>query len=180
MSNDSAFLSAIRSRAARIAVGPSTARGQGRAGVVDASRRFLRGLDLRPFGTDDARRFRQALDRTTLAFVAALPRGAQSWGLARKLLNIFLRDCLYTTYLCDGYRLGKAEAFLELPLDSITAKELRRERGRGVLPPWGGVKHLVPETSDLYQDAAAHVARELRINRVHLDAYWWSQSRDSV
>jgi hypothetical protein len=180
MSNDSAFLSAIRSRAARIAVGPSTARGQGRAGVVDASRRFLRGLDLRPFGTDDTRRFRQALDQTTRECVAALPRDAQSWGLARKLLNIFLRDCLYTTYLCDQYKLGQAEAFFELPLDSITAKELRRERGRGALPPWRGLKHLVAEISDLYQDAAARVARERGVCRVHLDAYWWSQSRDGL
>ncbi len=179
MSHDRQFLEAIRSRAARIAVGPSTVRGQGVPGVVDSARAFLRRLDLRPFATDDPVAFKRALDSVTRRFVAALPEGAQSWGLARKLLNIFLRDCLYTVYLREHHNLGCGERLYELPLDSITAGRLLQEAGAGSLSPWGGVKYLTPELSDRYQDAAARVAEAKGIHRVHLDAYWWSQARDS-
>ena len=176
---DRHLLDAIRSRAARIAVGPSTARGQGVPGVVDAARAFLRRLDLGCLATEDQVVFRRELDRATREFVAALPDRAQSWGLARKLLNIFLRDCLYTVYLREHYGLGRGERFYELPLDSITGGRLVREEGAGALPPWRGVKHLTAEVSDLYQDAAGRLAEAKGIHRVHLDAYWWSQARDS-
>jgi len=173
-----AFLRAIQSRAARIAVGPSTVRGQGGKGVVKAGRGFLRQLNLRQFATGDPRRFNRTLDRVTESLKKALPRPARSWGLARKVLNIFLRDCLYTVYLRNAYRLGRAEHLLELPLDSITARQLKREFGRGALPGWPGVKHNTPGLSREFQDAALVIAKAKGLARIHLDAYWWSQSRD--
>ena len=94
-------------------------------------------------------------------------------------LNIFLRDCVYTAYLTDRFRLEKLEPKLELPLDSITAKALKRTASRGVLPPWPGVKHLSPFTSKVFQAAAANEATRLGIARVHLDAVWWSLDRDT-
>jgi hypothetical protein len=172
------LLRAIHSRAARIAVGPSTVRGRGNSGVVLATRNFLLNLDLKLFSTGRATVFRSALDRTTKRLVQALPSKARSWGLARKVLNIFLRDALYTAYLRDSYELGSAEAYYELPLDSVTATELKRTAGRGVLPPWPGVKHVTPALSDAYQKAAQRIAQRRGIHRVHLDAYWWSVSRD--
>ena len=60
-----------------------------------------------------------------------MPKGAQAWGTARKALNIFLRDALYTTYLSKRYGLPRAEASLEIPLDSITAVRLREVYGAG-------------------------------------------------
>jgi len=62
---------------------------------------------------------------------------------------------------------------LELPLDSITAKRLRQDLGRGRLPRWHGVKRLAPEISDEYQAAAQKIAAARGIARIHLDAYWW-------
>src|SRR6266567_2289793 len=134
------FLAAIQSRTARVSIGASAARGRGNNGTVKASRAFLCRLKLMPFGVKNRSAFAAQLDRTTGRLVSALPRKARRWGLARKFLNIFLRDCLYTTYLRDAYHLHRAQRFLEVPLDSITAKELRKAAGRGQLPRWLGVR----------------------------------------
>src|SRR6266404_909568 len=95
------FLAAIQSRTARVSIGASAARGRGNKGAVKASREFLSTLKLAPFGVKNRRTFETLLNRATIRLVSALPRKAQRWGLARKFLNIFLRDCLYTTYLRD-------------------------------------------------------------------------------
>lgn len=174
------LLVAIQSRAARIAVGASTVRGKGNKGVVGASREYLRRVDLGLFGEPVESRFAENLDAVTAALRDALPRHARHWGVARKVLNIFLRDCLYTTYLSEAHRLRRNEALFELPLDSIMAKELRRAAGRGRLPRWPGVRHLTQELSAIYQNAASAEANRRGTPRVHLDAIWWSMSRDDA
>lgn len=172
------FNKIIQSRTARIAVGPSAVRGKGHAGVAKAAREKLKSLDLVPFGTKNAGEFEAALNKATEELKQSLPAGARRWGLARKVLNIFLRDCAYTRYLADAYRLKRADVHYELPLDSITAKALKRAAGRGALPTWPGVKHVTPELSAIYQRAAQKEAAQHGIVRMHLDALWWSFSRD--
>jgi hypothetical protein len=76
---------------------------------------FLRHLDLAQFGSDG---FEGALVRSTKDLQAALPPTSRYWGIARKVLNIFLRDCLYTRYLDTSYHLHSNEDLFELPLDS--------------------------------------------------------------
>lgn len=174
--NPSDFIQMVQSRAARIAVGPSTVRGRGNVGAVAASRNFLRLLDLSPFGVNDANQFADELNHTTESLRTALPASAQHWGLARKVLNIFLRDCFYTSFLQSEFRLNLAERFLELPLDSITAKNLCAASGFKLR--WPGVKHLTAPVSAAFQSVAAEEARKLQIARVHLDAYWWAVGRD--
>lgn len=93
-------------------------------------------------------------------------------------MNIFLRDCFYTTYLSEAFRLRNAEAQFELPLGSVTARHLKKVAGRGALPPWPGVRHLSGTLSAQFQEAAETEARGRDIARVHLDALWWSSSRD--
>ena len=171
------FLRAIQSRAARSAVGASAARGRGNAGVVRAARAHLRNANVRKLVVSP-KLFERRLDQETDALCAALPRGARHWGVARKLLNIFLRDCLYTTYLEAEYRLRAVEKLLEIPLDSVTAKTLKRASGRGGLPRWRGVRHLTPSESAAFQAEALSEAKRRGIARVHLDAFMWSQSRD--
>jgi len=175
---ESELLRAFQSRAARISVGASTVRGRGNAGVVAASRRYLRRLDLKLFGRPTKSQFDKHLDAATIELRDSLPLGARHWGLARKVMNIFLRDCLYTTYLDAAFGLRKNEAYFELPLDSITAVHLKRAAGHGVLPTWPGVKHLTEPVSAQFQDAASGEAAERGIPRIHLDAIWWSVSRD--
>ncbi len=176
---NSTFLRAIQSRAARAAVSASASRGRGNAGVVAAARAYLGGVDLARFGAS-SNAFGGVLNQETRRLCHALPPKARHWGVARKLLNIFLRDCLYTTYLRDAYRLGRAEKALEVPLDSISVKHLKQELGRGKLPRWCGVKHLTPRLSATFQNAASNLAAQRGFARVHLDAEWWSQSRDAA
>ena len=147
-------------------------------GVVKAARRFLSVLDLSAFSIEKEKQFRAKLDQTTERLRKALPRGAQHWGVARKVLNIFLRDALYTIYLREEYGLACVERFLEVPLDSITAKELKKAAGRGGLPQWPGVKGVAPDLSERFQAQATKVATERRMSRVHLDAYWWADRPD--
>jgi hypothetical protein len=172
------FLKAVRSRAARIAATSSAARGRGNGGVVKAARRYLRKMDLSHLGTDDEAVFRAALNRRTERLIRKPPRGAQHWGLARKLLNIYLRDCLLTTYLNTAFYLARAEALFELPLDSITAHGLKQAGDRGALPVWPGVRHLTPKISAEFQRFAAGLVRREGKARVHLDAVYWSVARD--
>jgi hypothetical protein len=128
-------------------------------------------LKLVKFATRDRDTFERALDRYTQRLMAALPKRGVTWGLARKLLNIFLRDSLYTTYLNKAYGLSASESLLEIPLDSITSKRLRKAAAE--LPRWRGVRHLDPQVSAAYQATALRVAKRKRTARVHLDAYWW-------
>lgn len=168
------LIEALQVRCARVAVGPSTVRGQGASGLVAAAREHLSSLPLGQFGASRPSLMRARLDHATVDLMDALPRRGRSWGVARKVLNIFLRDAVYTVYLRDAFRLERGEHLLELPLDSITAKALRRDVGGDQLPRWMGVKRLTPEMSDQYQAAAQAVAAARGIVRVHLDAYWWA------
>ena len=113
--------------------------------------------------------FWRALDRATRTMRDHLPREVSSWGLARKVLNIFLRDCFYNGLLMSTYKLKSAERFFEVPLDSVVAQALKARQPRGALPRWRGVKHLSAEESVYFQGAALELCRSLNITRVHLE-----------
>lgn len=89
------------------------------------------------------------------------------------MLNIFLRDALYTGYLSDYYRLSVAERFFEVPLDSISGKAIRKCRSGAKLPRWRGIKHVDYQTSAQYQSAIRSEAEVRAILPVHLDTFWW-------
>jgi len=152
-------------------------RGPGNRGVIESGRQFLSAVALGPFGTTNSAKFRQALDSSTLGLTASFPREARHWGLARKGLNIFLRECLYTVYLRDAYRLDRAESYFEVPLDSLSGRALWEGSQRS-LPRWATVRGLTPALSDEFQRVASDLARKRRIARVHLDALWWGQRTD--
>ena len=143
-----------------------------RAGDITRGSSLATRLDLRPFGTRHDDRFRAELNSATTRLRAVLPEDARHWGLARKGLNIFLRDCLYTVYLRERYRLDRAEPFFEVPLDSISAGCIRALDNDG-LPRWRGVRALDDRTSKCYQDAATQIAASEGIPPVHLDAICW-------
>lgn len=89
-----AILRAIQQRNARVAIGSSAMRGAGIKGVIETARLFLGRLGLSRFGTTSRERFDRQLNLTTQRLVRRLPAQSRPWGLARKGLNIFLRDCL--------------------------------------------------------------------------------------
>ncbi len=137
------------------------------------SRTFFARLDLSQFRARDRATFRKRLDRETRRLMGVLPRRARSWGLARKLLNMFLRDALYSTYLEDAYGLHLIQHLLEVPLDSISAKRILAASCSEGLPAWPGVKHLEPAVSEKLQAAAAKLARPYEVSPVHMDTIWW-------
>lgn len=173
----SKFLYAIQARAARVTVGASAVHGGG-AGVAHAAREFFVSLPLGQFSIASQKAFASRLDATTASLQSEFPKGSGSWGLARKLLNIFLREALYTKYLTEKYNLAKSESFLEVPLDRITAARLRNIPSSGLVA-WPKVKYLTPDVSAEYQAVAESHASDLGISRIHLDAIWWGQ-RDAT
>lgn len=86
------LLTVVQRYQAVLAIGPSTGCGQGAGGVVDAARRFLAAMPLEESGAPDLVSFRESLDRQTQKLAVFFPKKAQSWGLARKCLNIFLHN----------------------------------------------------------------------------------------
>jgi hypothetical protein len=167
----------VQRKVATASVGPSTVRGQGAPGLVAAAHRHLSSVDLRDLAVTRASTFRDRLDSETESLRSAFPKGGRSWGAARKCVNLFLRDCLYNAYLREARGLGRVEPLLEIPLDSLVARELRRLDAGKVLPRWPGLKHLQPCDSDQYQAFAAAAAQQMGVARVHLDAYLWLQAR---
>lgn len=152
------------------AMGPSTTRGAA-AGTLAAVRTYCTHLDLSLFSTSDPDLFRSRLDAATDELLTEHPE--MKWGWARKLLNIFLRDCLYNFYLREHYQLDKAERLLEVALDSFVAGGIRRRNRE--LPPWDAIKWLDRSTSERYQQEAARIAESQYHARVHLDAFFWSR-----
>ena len=93
-------------------------------------------------------------------------------------MNLFLRSCLYNHYLRKAYGLSAIESWLEIPLDSVVAKALRREATSGELPPWPGLKHLTPEAHARFQSYADKSAKHRGLPaRVLLDNYLWLDNR---
>jgi len=144
-------------------------------GTAKAAQQYLATLDLSRFGTSDPEGFQSALDLTTEELAGELP--SHSWGVARKLLNIFLHNAFYNYYLRSEFQLGFAEELFEVPVDSAVAKGLRQRVGKGTLPTWMGVSALTPEKSGRYQEAATTVAISRGCARVHLDALLWVENR---
>jgi hypothetical protein len=178
------FLPAVQWHVARLSVGASAARGQRAPGLVDAARAYLATMPLGGFGVISELEFRDQLDDKSDDLMRELPRRGRSWGIARKLLNIFLRNSLYDFYLRTAWNLDRSEYWFEVPLDSIVAKQLRSDLER-VFPErpsvsrWPGVKYVTRPISDEYQRAIRDLAADMKIAPIHKDIYWWSGPREA-
>ena len=154
-------------------IGPSTARGMGPAGTIQAARGFLAEVKLSRFEVTSEKAFIEELDKCTEELRRAMPPGARQWGSARKFLNIFLRGCVYNRHMCNHFKIAAVERWLEVPLDSHVAEGLRTRDGRMDLPKWRTVVGLSPEVSQIYQQAAAEIAAAQGVHRIHLDLRYW-------
>ena len=173
MAKPPSFIATLRRRTASAAIGASTIRRMGPKGTAKRARTFLAGLNLHRFRVDSKREFARTLDRATGSFLTALPRKAKHWGLARKLLNIFLRDAAYNRYLSQRFALWRVERWMEVPLDSHVGKQLCASREGAHLPRWKTVIGLAPGESTAFQKVATTVARRKGVTRVDLDVYYW-------
>lgn len=147
-------------------------------GVLKVVQKQLKIVELRevPFGSAIA--YRRWLDRHTQTMLGAMTVMIKPWGTARKALNLFMRSCICDHYLRTEYRLDRIERLAEIPLDSIVAKALKQEAGRGQLPTWPGLKRLTKDQNDQFQAFAEGYAEELGLlARVYLDNYLWLNNR---
>jgi len=168
------LLRRLQRRVAGLAINGASMRNQGAPGVVASGRRFLANLPIgRLVERCDAESYRLVLDSVTRELRVALPEGAQNWGTARKGVNIFIRDLLYTTDLANHHVLHRIRDWLEIPLDSQVAKCLKKDPLGSLLPKWPGAKHLEPKESDHYQEVALGIANRDGIARVDLDLWYW-------
>jgi hypothetical protein len=168
------LLTILQRKVAVSAIPASAMRNQGAVGVAEAARRFLADLALSPFATTDGQLFVDQLDNATDGLRRSLPRQARTWGVARKAVNLFLRDAYYNKFLHDAYQLSIVERHLEIPLDSVIATALHNLPGGDSLSPWRGVKYLPRAQSDEYQAFAQLIADVRQLSRVHLDAALWT------
>ena len=116
-------------------------RRMGPAGTLGAGQGFLKDLDLAAISKTLPDRFPHLLDHRTERLRECIG-GEKPWGAARKCLNLFFRDALYSHYLRKHYGLAKFERYLEIPLDSYVGKRLKREPEGADLPAWKNVKGL--------------------------------------
>jgi len=163
----------VQRQVAQLSANGSSLRNQGAPGVVAAARKALADINLLLLPCAGSEEFTRHLDDLTQDLQSSFPAGAQHWGAARKVLNLFLRDCLYNFYLRDWYGLAVCEPYLEVPLDSYVAKGLHETERGDELPEWCGVKYVTSEVNALYQEIASEEADRLGVERVHLDLRYW-------
>ncbi len=128
------------------ALAGTTLRNMGPEKTVERAREYLKGIDLVEIGKAGKAGFRALLDCHTEKLANRLPgKQGETWGIARKSLNLFFRDAVYNHYLRKRYGLASVEAALEIPLDSNVSDRLHAEPEGENLPTWGTVKRLKSE-----------------------------------
>ena len=169
-----------------MSITPSVVRGnKGMVGCADFAREHLsEKLDLSRFVVKTEKDFLDVLENETAKFIQEAKEKSNqafilSWGLARKILNIYLRDIVYCRYFVN-YKINAAH--LEIPLDSIVFKKIKEfYRENSIRLPTCSVvkkeaptiKALTKDISDQYQLVAKECAKTKDTYRIHLDALWW-------
>jgi hypothetical protein len=163
---------------ANVAVTPSALRNLGAGGLVRTAREFLGNLDLKPLASLDPSAYPEWLEDQTRALRARFPV-KDLWGPARKSINIFMVMASLNIVLCNVYALERFEHVLEVPLDNVVERKLRKfGRNRQMFsdeefPKWNGIKRLDSMNSEKYQKVAQTVAKQRGIPRGRLDIALW-------
>jgi len=163
----------IKKRIANISVGSSTVRGQPKE-TVNTVRLYFNSLELQDFSNiSNEVQFKTILDKHTLILKDKLP--SKSWGISRKVLNIFLFQVSHDVILNRKYHLDKIIPYLELPLDNPNAKRLKKfAKDEGIKLDWSNIYSLEPEVNAQFQEyAKRHASHKYRCERCYLDVYWW-------
>ena len=163
----------FQKRIANISVGSSTVRGQPKR-TVKIAREYLKSINLRDFSRiNNEEEFNHLLDVHTNKLREELP--SKSWGIARKILNLFLFQTSHDIFLNRRYSLDKLIPYLEVPLDNPNAKKLKIFAGLdGVKLEWKNIYSLEPEISAKFQKYAKNYAiKTYQCERCYLDIYWW-------
>ena len=180
--NETYFYNLLQRRLAQVAIGPSAIRNQGAPGLITILRDYLeKRIDLKLFidSLDDEAKYKAFLNKHTSNIVEKFPNHAKSWGAARKGLNLFLREIVYSHFFSTQFsfpnefnKFNEFVKFMEVPLDKEVANGLIFD-SNGLLPKWVSIKYLTLEESYRYQNQALIIATKEQIARVNLDLMYW-------
>jgi hypothetical protein len=175
--NKDDFADGVLKRIARLVPNSFTMRNPGAKGAVKAARKYLLTINPTDFRVDSDELFQSVLNRHTDRLKSRLPDEARHWGLARKVLNLYLMEVNYNHFLRRRYRFHTLEHMLEVPVDSKVALGLRREAKNSgdQLPKWNGVINLSPTDNQAFQAFAVKRARRSGHCRVFLDLRFWAR-----
>lgn len=176
------FYQLLHRRLSQIAIGASAIRNQGSGGLIKILRQYFETkVDLKHFTKSlvDETQYRDFVNEHTSNILALFPDTAQSWGAARKGLNLFLREIIYSKFFSHRFSLpdnfdefNQLVKFMEVPLDKEVAHGLISD-SNGQLPKWINIKHLTPTLSETYQSQAFIIAVQENVTRVNLDLKYW-------
>lgn len=175
------FINKCRNRVIETCIGASTVRGQNYPGLLNKSRMILTKIDVNTFYKAlNNYTYNNFLDRETLKFIKAFGKSKKpSWGITRKILNLYFRDLVYNSYISGYYRFNIHDKSklnqMEVPLDSFVARGINDNKQGLSLPKWTTIKDLKSELSLLYQQSASEKANALNIARPHLDLFLWRE-----
>jgi hypothetical protein len=147
---------------------------KGVTGMRSTAREFCSSLKLNQL--PEPENYAAVLGKWTGQLTQKFPKEGRCWGVARKCLNIFMRDASYNVHLREIYPgLEPLEHVLEVPLDSYVADGLFKEDGAIAfgLQRWDAVIRLSPAQNEKFQQWASIVAKQKGIPRVHLDLLYF-------
>ena len=164
----------VQKRVAYGSIGSSTLRNQGATGVSEAAHKFLIEVNLSKFrDIENITDYLKLLDNLTDELSKKFPgRAKGNWGAARKALNVFMEEVFYNKFLNEEYDFNRLGHFLEVPIDSYVAKNLKKETVNKT-PEWRGIKNLTPNENIKWQRIALEVAKKRGILRIYLDLEYW-------
>jgi hypothetical protein len=161
----------IQEWVAKSTVGVSTVRGQP-AGTMQKAIEFLKQVCLADFRKITCDKYMENLDDYTDKFSNHLE--GESWGISRKIINLFLIRAFHDKYLSEVYQLEPMKNWLELPIDGPTANKLIEiGADEGItLPEWSSLRYLENDLNTKYQEYAQTLAEKKRCARFQLDQIW--------
>jgi len=162
----------FQKRIADISIGNTTLRKQGK-GATKVAIDYLKKLPLNKLSNINEGEFVRLLDEFTTSLQTKIPNN--SWGAARKAINIFLFQASCDLHLVQEYQLDKIIPYLELPLDNPNAERLKKEaKKEGIKLKWKNIKGLTPEENKELQKYALKYAKEKHnCERCYLDLIFW-------
>ena len=184
------FLKSISRRA----IGNSTLRNLGEEGIRERVRNWLeKCMTYNCLVILKGNDYRDWLDRKTLClneYLHDFLKVENGWGAARKVLNIFVRDCYYNDIINKNWGLRGFEKYFEVPLDNMTMYGIRHaikfidekeSCNIRMFKESDCVSRLSEDLSDTYQKAAQKLIEYRNkkckdgdmLLRVDLDMYYY-------
>lgn len=184
MVNKIKFENLLFNKAAEMVPGVSALRGTGE-GTTQKTKSFLKKKLNRTvfckYNFKSRKEFTSYLDTLTKKLCSKWIKSNcsnTSWGLSRKIINLYFREILYNFFL-NKY-ISKYAKYLEVPLDSFVGKGLisdykNYENNKYILPKrWVTIKSIDRKRNKSFQNAALIISKHYGLKRrVDLDIIYY-------